>query len=84
MEKALGEKLEVKEVSNQEAIERGKTEFGEGKFEHVSEWIMAVLTSGLDESVHGGPDNEVLFGRGTKGKGELEELVRKVVEGEEV
>ena len=85
VEKALGgQKLEVKQVKWEDAVERGKKEFAEGKFDHVSEWIMGVHVSGVEGTVHKGPDNQVLFGRGQKSQEEFEELVAKAVKGEEV
>ena len=84
LQKATGDEWTVDHVDAKKANEEGNAKVAKGDYSGVAGAIMGIELGGHEWVHHYGTDNQLLLGRGTLGEKELEEVVAKVVKGEQV
>lgn len=84
LQEATGEKWTLDHVNAKQANEDGNAKIAKGDFSGAAPAIMGFQLGGHEWAHQYGTDNQLLLGRGTRSEKELQEVVAKVVKGEEV
>ena len=84
MQEATGEEWAVDYIDAKQANQDGNARIAKGDFSGAVPAIMGHHLGGDEWSYQYGTDNQLLLGRGTRSEKELQEVVAKIVKGEEV